>query len=377
MPKTTITQLANFGQSIWLDYISRSMIKSGKLREWIRLGLRGMTSNPTIFNQAISQSADYDEQIVKLAGEGRNTFEIYDELTTQDVRDAADAFRGIYESTSGLDGYVSLEIDPRLAMKAQESIDEGVRLFKKVGRSNVMIKVPATSAGFFIAEELLSQGINVNVTLIFSLDQYIQTAMAFVKGMSRLGNKKINLNSTHSVASVFISRIDTTVDKLLEQRSADESDLKLKNKILALRGQAAVANSRLIFQQFEQIFSEKSFGALSKKHAKPQRVLWASTGTKNPQYSDIKYVTELIAKPTVNTLPEKTLQAFLDHGVVKEAFVESAKESQKIITALNKNGININYVCSQLLSEGIAAFEKSFNELLASIEAKARSLCVK
>ena len=365
MSQTSIQKLADYGQSIWLDYISRSLLESGKLKNLIGQGLRGMTSNPTIFNQAISSSRDYDSKITKLLESGKKTFEIYDELTISDIQEACDTFKNVYERTDALDGYVSLEINPKLAMNTDESIKEGRRLFQKVKRPNCMIKVPSTKAGFPVIEELLADGINVNVTLIFSVEQYEQTAQAYLKGMSRLAKKQKDLNRTRSVASVFVSRIDTAVDKLLDEKKAPS----------VLKGKAAVANSQLIFEKFQSYFSSDTYKALAKNKAQPQRVLWASTGTKNPAYSDIKYVTELISKPTVNTLPENTLNAVLDHGVVKEALIGDVQEARKIFSDLKALGMDVDQVCAKLLTDGVAAFEKSFDELLESITAKSKSLC--
>lgn len=378
MPKTTVQQLGAFGQSIWLDYISRPLIKSGKLQEMIDFGLLGMTSNPSIFNDAISNLPDYDERIVQLGEAGKTPFEIYDELTIQDIQDAADIFLPIYKKTNYCDGYVSLEINPKLAMNAQESMAEGKRLFQKVNRPNVMIKVPATPAGFPAIEDLLASGINVNVTLIFSQRQYLNTGKAFFKGMERLAKRGADLGKTRSVASVFVSRIDTSVDHLLDEKFQQERNSDLKAAMILLKGQAAVANSKLISEKFGQLFSSERYQPLAKKHCPVQRVLWGSTGTKNPQYSDIKYVTELIAKPTVNTLPEKTINAFLDHGVVEEAFAaDHIGNAKEIIHQLKAWGIDVDEICEKLLADGVLAFEKSFDALLGAIESKAKSLCAK
>ncbi len=366
---TKLHQLAEIGQSIWLDYISRKMLDGGELKAWLDKGLRGLTSNPSIFHQAISQTEDYDEKILQLKEGGMSTFEIYDELTTQDIRDAADSFKSVYEQTQGLDGYVSLEINPQLADDVEESVKEGKRLFEKVNRPNLMIKVPATKAGFTVIEELLANGINVNATLIFSREQYAQTAEAFLKGVERLSQTTEDLSRIRSVASVFISRIDSSVDKLLDDRKKEQAQ--------ALKGKAAVANSKLIFEDSKRVFAGEKFQSLARKGANPQRVLWGSTSTKDPKYSDVKYVEELIANPTVNTVPEKTLNAFLDHGEVKEALTGDAKEAQDIFIALENQGIVIDDVCLKLLNDGVIAFEKAFEQLLASIETKAGKLCVK
>lgn len=377
MNRTKLHELADFGQSLWLDYISRSLLESGKLKSLIDNGLRGMTSNPTIFNQAIAESQDYDEKIAKLRESGKTTFEIYDELTIRDVQEAADFFRPVFESTKGLDGYVSLEINPQLANQVDEQTREGKRLFQKVNRPNVMIKVPSTKSGFPVIEELLSDGIPVNVTLIFSLQQYKGTAQAYLRGLERRMLRMGDLSKMRSVASVFVSRIDTSIDKLLDEKIAQASDQSLKNKLNSLKGKSAVANSRLIFAEFQSIFNDTQYKAFAQKRAPEQRVLWASTGTKNPQYSDLKYVTELISRPTVNTVPEKTLNAFLDHGSVKEALAGDVKDARALFASLKESGIDIDQVCLKLLNDGVAAFEKSFDDLLASIEQKAQRLCTK
>ena len=377
MARTKLHELSDFGQSLWLDYISRSLLETGKLKNLIDAGLRGMTSNPTIFNQSISESQDYDDKIVQLKEAGRTTFEIYDELTIRDVQEAADFFKPVHEATQGLDGYVSLEINPQLANMVKEQVWEGKRLFKKVNRSNVMIKVPSTKSGFPVIEELLGEGIPVNVTLIFSLTQYQDTVRAFFAGLERLAQKKPDLGQVRSVASVFVSRIDTATDKLLEEKITPESDPVVKSLLSKLKGQAAVANSRLIFQEFKTQFEGPRFKSLQQKGAFEQRVLWASTGTKNPQFSDIKYVTELMSRPTVNTVPEKTLNAFLDHGVIQEALNGEARGAENLFDSLAEWGIDIDQICLKLLSDGVAAFEKSFAELLVSIEQKAQKLCAK
>ena len=375
MQETKLHQVAKLGQSIWLDYINRSMIEKGKLKERIDQGLRGMTSNPSIFNQVISSSSDYDERIVKWKEKGKSTFEIYDELTVADIQDATDFFKPVYEKTQGLDGYVSLEINPQLADDTKASIKEGKRLFQKVNRPNVMIKVPATLAGFPVIEELLADGVNVNVTLIFSLDQYNETVHAFFRGLGRLSEKTKDLRRIRSVASVFVSRIDTLVDKLIDEKLNGITDPAKKRQLEALKGKAAVANSQIIFAKFKELFAGRTFKDLAKKGAGVQRVLWGSTSTKNPAYSDIKYVAELIANPSVNTVPENTLNAFLDHGQVKETLKGETKQTLEIFRILDEFGISMDAVGLKLLDEGVGAFSKSFVDLLKAIEVKAQQLC--
>jgi len=350
------------------------MIKNGKLKEMIDNGLSGQTSNPTIFDKAISSSSDYDKEIKGLSEEGKSAFEIYDDLTVKDVQDAADLFIEVYKRTQGKDGYVSLEVNPTLAMNTDESIKECKRLHKKVNRPNVMFKIPSTNAGFPAIEELLSVGININITLIFSLEQYVKTAQAFLSGLEKFSSKGGDLSKVASVASVFVSRVDTAIDKMLEERITKETDASKKAKLESLKGKAAVAGSSRIFSKHIDIFSKEAFKKLESKGASIQRVLWGSTSTKNPAYNDIKYVTELIAKNTVNTIPEKTLNAFVDHGVVKEALKPGDKGSENILAELMKYGIDIDEVCRKLLEDGVASFEKSFNSLLDTIKNKSRQL---
>lgn len=372
--KTSLQKLSEFGQSPWLDYISRSLLDTGKLQKLITEGLRGMTSNPSIFNQSIATTNEYDEKIIKLKEAGKSTFEIYDELTIKDIQDACDTFEPVFETTQSLDGYVSLEINPQLANQVEEQAKEGARLFKKVNRPNVMIKVPSTQEGLPVVEELISQGINVNVTLIFSLQQYEGTVNAYFKGLTRLAKQTNDCSHVRSVASVFVSRVDTFIDKTLDEKIAKENNPAMKARLKALQGKAAVANSRIIFKRFQEFFDSADFKALSKKKANLQRLLWGSTSTKNPTYPDIKYVTELIAKPTVNTLPEKTLLAFLEHGEVKDAFGGNADDAANTIQILKEIGVDIDEVCRELLKDGVLAFVKSFEELLKAIEKKAQAL---
>jgi transaldolase len=369
-----MNKLAEFGQSVWLDYIDRPLLETGKLSSMIEEGLRGLTSNPSIFNNAIGSSTDYDKKIRMLNEAGKTTFEIYDELTVRDIQDAADLFKGVFERTNGLDGYVSLEIDPRIARKTHEQVQEGLRLFKKVNRPNLMVKVPSTNEGMPVIEELTAKGVNVNATLIFSIAQYEQVVKAYYKGLTKRADKTSDLSKTHSVASVFVSRIDTEVDKMIDERLANEKDAAIKEQLQTLKGKAAVANSRIIFEKWSELSNSKEAKALKGRNANVQRVLWGSTGTKNPDYSDIKYVMELICAPTVNTIPEKTLNAYLDHGQVQSAFVGGPQKSMDIIQSLSALGIDIDAVCNELLVKGVAAFNEAFKALLKSIEKKVADL---
>ena len=370
MAETRVDQLNKFGQSVWLDNINRQMLRTGSLEHWIGVGLRGMTSNPSIFDNAISKSSDYDDEIRSLSKAGKAIFEVYDDLTVKDIQDAADMYRSIYEDSEGLDGYVSLEVNPKLASKTQETIDEAMRLYQKVDRPNVMFKVPSTPEGFGAVEELIAWGVNVNVTLIFSLDQYVNTANAYLRGMKRWIGAAGDPKVVGSVASVFVSRVDTSVDKILEERAAAAQDQTAKERFESLRGKAAVANSALIYKKYLDMLASEEFVGLREQGVRPQRLLWGSTSTKNPSYSDIKYVTELIAKGTVNTMPDKTFEAFIDHGDVKEALSPNVSEAEKIIGDLADLGIDIDKVCAELLAEGVVKFEQSFDSLLGSIQTK-------
>jgi len=375
MSETPIQKLANFGQSAWLDNINRSLLASGRLGEMITKGLRGLTSNPTIFQKAIGSSSTYDQNILKLTKFGKSVFEIYDELTIKDIQDAADAFFLVYKQTNNLDGYVSLEVNPLLANEAQKTLNEGLRLYNKVNRPNLMLKVPATQEGFTAVEELVSRGLNVNVTLIFSLEQYLGSCRAYLRGLKRFLNAGGDIQKVHSVASVFVSRIDTLVDSSLTEIITGVSDSEKKQTLEQLKGRAAISNSSLIYKNYLEILVSNEFKSLKEKGANIQRVLWASTSTKNPAYSDIKYVSELIAKNSVNTIPEETFLAFLDHGRVKEALTSDISKAQEAIKDLKNSGIDLDKVCVQLLKDGLAAFEKSFASLLSVLEAKQKMLC--
>ncbi len=359
--KTTIEKLNSLGQSAWLDNINRSMLKSGAIKSLVSKGLRGMTSNPTIFEKAITGSEIYDKDIEHLSRKGASAFNIYDELTVRDIQDACDIFMPVHEATNRLDGYVSLEINPELAFDQHETIEEGKRLYKKVNRPNLMLKVPATHEGFGAIEELTSLGMNINSTLIFSLEQYISTANSYINGVKRLMEKGMDAGGLRSVASVFVSRIDTAIDKELEERSS-------------LKGKAAAANCAVIYNKYQDIFYGEEFKEAANNGANAQRVLWASTSTKDPAYSDIKYVSELIAKDTVNTLPDNTFNNFLDHGNVIEPQNFNIENARKVLHSLAALDIDINQVTSRLLNDGIIAFQRSFKELIETLNNKKRAL---
>ncbi len=366
--KTKIHELTESGQSIWLDNINRNLIDTGRLGDMILKGLRGLTSNPTIFEKALLNSISYEQKIIDLFNLGKDIFEIYDDITVKDIQDAADVFMGVYEKTNGMDGFVSLEVNPRLSHDTQETIQEARRLFTKVARPNLLLKIPATQAGLKAAEVLLGEGINVNFTLIFSLSQYEDSAKAFLRGLKRCSKP----DSISSVASVFVSRVDTVVDSMLDERTRQGESLDLKSRLESLKGKAAVSNSMLIYNKFIEIFSSNEFKELKNKGARIQRLLWGSTSTKNPKYSDIKYVTELIAKDTINTIPEVTFDAFLDHGEIRQILKEDLPRAKEVLDSLKNLGVDVNKICNKLLDEGLNSFERSFNQLLCSIEDKTK-----
>jgi len=372
MSQNVLTDLSNIGQSIWLDNISRSLIKTGELKKLIEIGLRGITSNPTIFNNSITSGKEYDEDINRLCQSGKSAFEIYDELTVKDIQDACDLFMPVYQSTNKLDGYVSLEINPKLAYEAHKSIEEAKRLHKKINRPNLMLKVPSTRQGFTAIEELIALGMNVNVTLIFSVEHYIKSAESNIRGIKRLLQKNGNPRDVHSVASVFVSRVDTFCDKMIDEFISKKA---IPQKAISLKGKAAVSNCKLIYNIYLDTFYSEEFKQLKTKGANVQRVLWASTSTKNPGYSDIKYVEGLIAENTVNTIPDTTLDAVIDHCMPKIALTENIEAAQKIIEDLKNINLDVHKICEKLQEDGVKAFENSFDLLLKSIKDKTKEIC--
>lgn len=356
---TKLHELQKLGQSVWLDYISRSLISSGGLTDLVRKGVRGVTSNPTIFEKAIAGSADYDDELKRLASAGKSAAEIYDALVTEDIRNAADALRPVYDESEGADGFVSLEVSPALAHDTQQTIADAIRYFKAVNRPNVMIKVPASQEGLPAIRELIGHGINVNVTLMFGIQHYRSVADAYIGGLETLDAAGGNLNRVASVASFFVSRVDTKADPLLESKGVPQ-----------FAGKLAIANSRLAYDEFKKTFFGPRWEKLAAKGARVQRVLWASTSTKNPNYKDTLYIDELIGAHTVNTLPPNALEAFLEHGIVKETITAEIGESREMIASLASLGIDFDALTETLQTEGIDAFAKSFEALMKAIEAK-------
>jgi transaldolase len=367
-----LVELQNHGQSVWHDNISRDLINSGRLKKLIdEDGLRGVTSNPTIFERAINGTSDYDASLKLLLAEGKDVKEIYEALAIEDIQQATDSFQPVFNETSGQDGFVSLEVSPKLAHQTEETMQEARRLWRRVNRPNVMIKVPATPAGIPAIEKLIGEGININITMMFSMGHYIQVAEAYLRGLEILERAGKPL-TVASVASFFVSRVDTLVDKLLEERLPQATTSSGREEIESLQGKTAIANSRLVYQKFKEIFGGPGFFALKQKGARVQRPLWASTSTKNPHYRDVLYVEELIGPDTVDTMPPATIDAFRDHGLVRPSLEENLEEAKQIFVRLAQLGINMDEVALKLQNDGVKLFADSFDTLLESISAKRR-----
>ena len=356
---TKIHELNGLGQSIWFDFIRRSFTASGELQELIDLGVRGGTSNPSIFEKAIAGSADYDADIQRLVREGKQVEEIYEALVLQDIADAADLLRPLYDESGATDGFVSLEVSPTLAHDTNSTIADAKRLYSHLDRPNVMIKIPATPAGMPAITAAIGAGINVNVTLIFSIAHYEAVVEAYLSGLEQFVAAGGELAGVASVASFFISRVDTSVDSALTRAGNHD-----------MLGRIAVDNAKVAYSRFRELFSGERWKKLSKAGARVQRTLWASTGTKNADYSDTLYLESVIGPDTVNTVPPATLDLFLDHGKVATTIENDLDESLARIAQLSRLGIDLETITQTLQDEGVAAFEKSFHELLASIERK-------
>ncbi|CAN5903568.1 transaldolase [soil metagenome] len=365
-------QLTRLGQSVWLDYIRRDILENGELEGMIRThAVRGVTSNPAIFEQAIAQSDDYDEALERLVAEGRDASEVYEILAIEDIQSAADLLRGVYDESQGTDGFVSLEVSPELANDTEGTLEEARRLWQAVDRPNVMIKVPGTDAGIPAVEQLLFEGLNVNITLLFSLEGYERVMEAYLRGLERRAEAGEPLERVASVASFFVSRVDTAVDAQLEKLLEQTHDEERKQHIRSPFGKAAIANAKLAYQRFqEKICESDRFARLREKGAHVQRPLWASTSTKNPEYRDVIYVEELIGPDTVNTMPLKTLQAFADHGEARRTVDEDVDRARAELAALAELGIDLDRVTAQVQEEGVEKFVTPFRSLLQSIEEK-------
>ena len=366
MSYTKLHTLAEVGQSVWLDYIDRELITTGGLTTYVHRGLRGVTSNPAIFQKAITEGNEYDVQIQLLAHAGKSAEEIYEGLAIEDSRMAADVLRPVFDESDGRDGFFSLEVNPHLAHDKQGTIQEATRLFGMVDRPNIMIKVPATQEGVQAFQELTEEGININVTLMFSLAQYDQIAEAYIAAMEKRAENVYNLQQIASVASIFVSRLDTKVDPMLDAFKTPGAD--------ALKGRIGIANAKIVYQHFKEAFLSERWQRLEEKGSRLQRVLYGSTGTKNPDYSDVMYVENLIGPNTVNTIPPKTLEAFLDHGTVALTLESNLDEARAQLNDLAELGINLDEVTQDLLDEGVKNFVEPYDDLIKTITEKKEEL---
>ncbi|PYS50082.1 MAG: transaldolase [Acidobacteria bacterium] len=370
-----LVEVMKAGQSIWYDNIRRAMLETGDLAKKIEEDdLRGVTSNPTIFEKAITGSTDYDEQMRGLVQRGASVQEIYEALVLDDIGRAADILKSVYDKTDGVDGYISLEVNPKLAYDTKGTIDEAERLFRHLNRPNVMIKIPAAQEGLPAIEESIYRGVNINITMIFSIENYEQVAEAFIKGLERRDAEGKSVDHIASVASFFVSRVDTAIDSDLEYRVRHAKTPEERQMLEGLLGRAAIANAKLAYRKFKEIFYGERFAKLKQKGAQVQRCLWASTGTKNPKYSDVLYVDNLIGPETVNTIPPQTYTAFRDHGTVAPTLEANLEESRAVIEKLYEIGISLAEVTDKLQRDGLTAFVGSFDTLLESIESKRDAL---
>ena len=360
MAKTPLQELADHGQSVWIDYLSRPFVQDGDLAGLVDQGVVGVTSNPTIFQGAIAEGDDYDEQLREIVDGGESEpKEIFIALATQDIQGACDILRSVYDEGDGKDGYVSLEVDPNLAHDTQGTADEAKRLHGLIDKPNLFIKIPATKEGLPAIEETIAAGIPVNVTLIFSLERHREVAEAYIRGLQRLADAGGDLSKIASVASFFVSRVDTEADKRLDEAGHPE-----------LKGKLAVANAKLAYQTYEEVFSGPAWEELAAKGATAQRCLWASTSTKNPEYRDVIYVEERIGPDTVNTMPRNTVEAVMDHGEIRPTLMEDVEGAHKLFEDLKAAGIDYDDVVATLEREGVEKFAASFSELFADIDSK-------
>jgi transaldolase / glucose-6-phosphate isomerase len=373
-----LVQLRQYGQSVWLDFMRRSLITSGELKRLVEAdGLAGLTSNPAIFQKAIEGNQDYVEPIAEIAKDVRlSPRQVFEKLAVRDIQDAADVLLPVYRQTGGADGYVSLEVAPDVATKTQASVEEGRRLWLEVSRPNLMIKIPATREGLPAILTLLQEGVNVNITLLFSRAMYERVAETFVEALEARAQRGDAVSGVASVASFFVSRIDSAVEAQIADRRGALPEAE-RSRLDALAGKVAIANAKLAYQSYKRIFSGPRWEALSARGARPQRVLWASTGTKNPEYSDVLYVDELIGPDTINTLPPETLSAFRDHGRPRLSLEENLDEAKRVLAELEQLGISLDGVTDALLIDGVKKFVEPYTKLLETVERRVREVTQK
>lgn len=363
-----LQKLAEYGQSPWFDFIRRNLITSGELQRLVvEEGLKGVTSNPAIFEKALSAGDDYQDYIAENAATAKDAVALYERLAIRDVQNAADILKSVYAATNKRDGYISLEVSPTLANDTEKTLEEARRLWQIVNRPNLMVKVPATEAGVPAIEQLISEGININVTLLFSQNAYRQVAEAFINGLESRAAKGHEISNVASVASFFVSRIDSLIDSQIEEKLKTANDEDTKT-LEALLGKVAIANAKMAYQAYQEIFSGERWEKLEKRNAQTQRVLWASTGTKNPNYRDTLYIEELIGKDTVNTIPPATWDAFRDHGKLRESLTENVDDAEEILASLEKSGISLEKATDKLLVDAVRLFVEPFDKMIAAVE---------
>ncbi|MGZ6271471.1 MAG: transaldolase [Candidatus Limnocylindrales bacterium] len=368
-----LLELGKLGQSVWLDYMRRSLVTSGELKRLIdNDGIKGLTSNPTIFQKAVEGSEDYDDLFREWAPRGASAGEVFEALAIRDIGDAARVFRPVWEQTKHGDGYCSIEVSPTLAHDTKGSIVEAHRLWKKLGVQNVMIKIPGTVEGVPAVEQCVADGLNINITLLFSQDAYVAVAEAYIRGLEKRAARGEDVSKSTSVASFFVSRIDTLVEKTIASRekTATPQQRALFDEV---QGKVAIANAKQAYQKYKKLFSGPRWEALAAKGAKTQRVLWASTGTKNPRYSDVLYIEELIGRDTVNTIPPATLDAFRDHGKVRPTLEQGLDEADAVMRKLEQAGISMKAVTDQLVEDGVKSFSESFEQLISAVGTRVKS----
>ena len=378
MPNNHLLEIKQYGQSIWMDNLTRDLIESGELKDMVEnKGICGITSNPAIFEKAIAGNAIYDADIEAGIREGLPVEKIYETLVFEDIRNACDILRPVYEASDGLDGYVSIEVPPTIAHDTQATIEEARRYYQEIGKDNVMIKIPGTTAGLPAVEQVISDGINVNVTLLFSTQSYEETAWAYIRGLEKRAAEGKDISKISSVASFFLSRIDINIDARIDAKlKAGVDRIEKKAELQAIKGKIAIANAKIAYQKYKEIIASDRWKALSEKAANVQRLLWASTSTKDPSYSDVMYVDELVGPDTVNTLPPNTIEACADHCDVASRIETGVQEAYQLIESLKDPDIDINLdeVMDELLVEGIEKFVKPFESLTASLEEKIKHL---
>lgn len=368
----------NYRQSIWMDNLSPTIIESGELNQLIsERGICGITSNPGIFEKAIAGNEIYDADLEFGIRDNKSVLDIYKYLVFQDIRNACDIFKPVYEATNGLDGYVSIEVSPTIANDTESTIKEAIRYYQAIDRENVMIKIPGTTEGLLAVERVISEGINVNVTLLFSVQSYIDTAWAYIRGLEKRVVEGKDISKIASVTSLFLSRIDSKIDALIDEKlEAGVEDINHKAKLQGIKVKVAIANAKIAYQKYQEITQSDRWKNLSAKGAKVQRLLWASTSTKNPEYSGVMYVDELVGSNTVNTLPPNTIEACADHCSPDNRIEKDVEQAHQLLARLNDNNININLdnVMDELLKEGIDKFVQPFESLMSSLETKVKQL---